>query len=237
MQVREFMGIVGNICRDFLLAGRIYFLWFMIYSFVGWCYESAICSQVKYHKFLNRGFLRGPWIPIYGAGAVLNYWLIGRIGNVPGIFLAAMFTSGAVEYLTSYAMERLFHKRWWDYTRYRYNLNGRICLYGCVIFGAANVVMLRFIHPGVMALTARIPERVLTVTALLLYLMFMADVIYTIVHMEAIQARLDAFARQLRDKRVCRRLMVEEQMQYYRICVEEKKDSCLVYMKDKLGLR
>ena len=127
VQVREFMGTCGNVFLHFLVAGRIYFLWFVIYSAAGWLYEATICSQIKYHKFINRGYLRGPWIPIYGAGAVLNYWLIGWIGNVPAIFVAAMFTSGVVEYITSYAMERMFHKRWWDYTRYRYNLNGRIC--------------------------------------------------------------------------------------------------------------
>ena len=116
VQVREFMGTCGNVFLHFLVAGRIYFLWFVIYSAAGWLYESTICSQIKYHKFINRGYLRGPWIPIYGAGAVLNYWLIGWIGNVPAIFAAAMFTSGVVEYITSYAMERMFHKRWWDYT-------------------------------------------------------------------------------------------------------------------------
>ena len=77
VQVREFMGTCGNVFLHFLVAGRIYFLWFVIYSAAGWLYESTICSQIKYHKFINRGYLRGPWIPIYGAGAVLNYWLIG----------------------------------------------------------------------------------------------------------------------------------------------------------------
>lgn len=177
----------------FLVAGRIYFLWFVIYSAAGWLYESTICSQIKYHKFINRGYLRGPWIPIYGAGAVLNYWLIGWIGNVPAIFAAAMFTSGVVEYITSYAMERMFHKRWWDYTRYRYNLNGRICLYGCIIFGIGNVILLRFVHPVIMQLTAAIPELVLTRVVLFLYILFVVDVVYTTVHMETVRARMESW--------------------------------------------
>lgn len=234
-QMRELMGIFIDTCHQFLLVGRIYFLWFMIYSFVGWCYESAICSQIKYHKFINRGFLQGPWVPIYGAGAVINYLLIGWIGNVPGVFLAAMFTSGVVEYLTSYAMERLFHKRWWDYTRFRYNLNGRICLYGCIIFGAANVVLLRFVHPAVMAVTERIPDRVLTGIVVFLYLLFMTDIIYTVIQMETIRVRIERFYRQLQDRHVCHRYMLGEQKEYLRICMEEKRDyyrSCVTEKKD-----
>ncbi|MDE7062668.1 MAG: putative ABC transporter permease [Lachnospiraceae bacterium] len=235
IQIREFMGIFIDTCHQFLLAGRIYFLWFVIYSFVGWCYESAICSQIKYHKFINRGFLQGPWVPIYGAGAVINYLLIGWIGNVPGVFLAAMFTSGVVEYLTSYAMERLFHKRWWDYTRYRYNLNGRICLYGCIIFGAANVVLLRFVHPTVIAFTEAIPDQVLTGIVIFLYLLFMTDIVYTVIQMETIRVRIEHFYRQLQDRHICHRYMLGEQKEYLRICVEEKKDyyrSCVVEKKD-----
>ena len=72
----------------------------MIYGFIGWFYETTICSQVKYHKFINRGYLKGPVCPIYGAGAVLNYLLLGKIGSTPGIFAAAMLVSGVVEYLT-----------------------------------------------------------------------------------------------------------------------------------------
>ena len=64
VQVREFMGTCGNVFLHFLVAGRIYFLWFVIYSAAGWLYESTICSQIKYHKFINRGYLRGPWIPM-----------------------------------------------------------------------------------------------------------------------------------------------------------------------------
>lgn len=235
MQIREFMGIFIDACHQLLLAGRIYFLWFVIYSFVGWVYESAICSQVKYHKFINRGFLQGPWVPIYGAGAVINYLLIGWIGNVPGVFLAAMLTSGVMEYVTSYVMERLFHKRWWDYTRYRYNLNGRICLYGCVIFGAANVVVLRFVHPTVMSLTAAIPDKALTGIVVFLYLLFMSDVVYTVIQMETIRVRMEHFCRQLQDRRMCHRYMLGEQKEYLRICVEEKRDyyrSCVSEKKD-----
>lgn len=233
VQVREFMGTCGNVFLHFLVAGRIYFLWFVIYSAAGWLYESTICSQIKYHKFINRGYLRGPWIPIYGAGAVLNYWLIGWIGNVPAIFVAAMFTSGVVEYITSYAMERMFHKRWWDYTRYRYNLNGRICLYGCIIFGIGNVILIRFVHPVIMQLTAAIPELVLTRVVLFLYLLFVVDVVYTTVHMETVRARMEKLVRQMRDRKECYLYMAGEQKEYCKIYFEEKKERCSSFVEEK----
>lgn len=236
VQVREFMGTCGNVFLHFLVAGRIYFLWFVIYSAAGWLYESTICSQIKYHKFINRGYLRGPWIPIYGAGAVLNYWLIGWIGNVPAIFVVAMFTSGVVEYITSYAMERMFHKRWWDYTRYRYNLNGRICLYGCIIFGIGNVILLCFVHPVIMQFTAAIPELVLTRVVLFLYILFVVDVVYTTVHMETVRARMEKLARQMRDRKECYLYMAGEQKEYCKIYFEEKKEHCSSFVEERKEL-
>ena len=212
LRIGEF-GLAGHIVRHIFTDGRMLLLWFFIYSFVGWFYESTICSQVKYHKFINRGYLKGPLCPIYGAGAVVNYLLIGWIGNAPGIFLAAMFTSGVVEYFTSYAMERLFHQRWWDYTRYRFNLKGRICLYGCVIFGIANVVILRLIHPFLMRYTQQIPDAMLTKLVVILYIMFLIDIVYTTLHMETVNEKV---------RRMNQNLCIRKE--YYRICFEDAKE-------------
>ena len=214
LRLGEFLGLTGHIIRHFFVDGSILFLWFIIYSFIGWFYESTICSQVKYHRFINRGYLKGPLCPIYGAGAVVNYLLIGWIGNAPGIFLAAMFTSGVVEYFTSYAMERLFHQKWWDYTRYRFNLKGRICLYGCVIFGMANVIILRVIHPVLKYYTMQIPDAALSKIVIVLYVLFLVDVIYTTLHMETVNEKV---------RRMNQNLHIRKE--YYRICFENVKDT------------
>lgn len=195
------LQLISEAINQFFINGRIYFLWFCIYSFIGWFYESTICSLVKYRKVINRGYLRGPVCPIYGVGAVANFLLLGQIGSTTGIFVAAMIVSGVVEYFTSYAMEKLFHQRWWDYTRYRFNLRGRICLYGCVIFGVANVIILKVIHPTVMYLTDRLSDTMLTCVSVGFYITFLVDVIYTTIHMESVNAKVRKWNLQLRLKR------------------------------------
>jgi uncharacterized membrane protein len=156
---------------------------------------------IKYHKVINRGYLKGPVCPIYGVGAVANFLLLGQIGSTTGIFVAAMVVSGVVEYFTSYAMEKLFHQRWWDYTRYRFNLRGRICLYGCVIFGVANVVILKMIHPTVMYLTDGISDTMLTYSSAGFYILFLSDVVYTTVHMESMNEKVRKWNLKLRLRR------------------------------------
>ncbi len=229
----QIIHFFSSVAHNFFYQSRIYFLWFVIYGFIGWFYETTICSQVKYHKFINRGYLKGPICPIYGAGAVLNYLLLGKIGSTPGIFVAAMFVSGVVEYLTSYVMERAFHQRWWDYTRYRFNLHGRICLYGCVIFGAANVVMLKAFHPVIMTMTAQIPDRKLTQVTIFLYLLFLIDVIYTTVHMETVNERIHNWSVRLEQKRV---YLLEKKAEYH--LIRFRKEDCrelVARIRERMG--
>lgn len=199
--LRGVCEVFYQIAQGILMYGKVFFLWFMMYSFLGWFYESTICSLVKYHKLINRGYLKGPLCPIYGAGAVLNFMLIGWIDNWVILFVAAMVTSGAVEYVTSYAMEKFFHKRWWDYTRYRFNINGRICLWGCLIFGAGNVALLKIVHPYVMSFTARMPDMVLLKVSVTLYLILLVDIIYTTLHMETVQKKVEQIVSRMHTKR------------------------------------
>lgn len=189
--IRGVFEIFHQMAQSILMYGKVFFLWFIIYSFIGWVYESTICSLVKYHKLINRGYLKGPICPIYGAGAVVNFMLVGWIDNWVLLFAATMITSGIVEYFTSYAMEKLFHQRWWDYTRYRFNLNGRICLWGCLIFGGANVALLKILHPVIMHYTAEIPDMLLLKISVTLYLILLIDIIYTTLHMETMQKKVE----------------------------------------------
>ncbi len=111
-----------------------YFLWFLFYSFVGWMYESILVS-CQQHRLVNRGFLNGPLCPIYGTGAILGVALIlGNVHNPIIIFLISMVGATILEYTTSWVMEQLFHARWWDYSNFRFNLQGRVCLLGALIF-------------------------------------------------------------------------------------------------------
>ena len=106
-----------------------WFLLFILYSFLGWCGETVYCSLGQRRLCEKRGFLNGFLCPIYGHGALLVlYALHGGCESPLLTFLFGMLLTSAVEYVTSYYMEKLFHMRWWDYSHYRFQINGRVCL-------------------------------------------------------------------------------------------------------------
>lgn len=134
-------------------------LYFFMYSFCGWLMETVLCSfQEK--RFINRGFLNGPFCPIYGCGIVLILIFLLPVRDgidrlwvaVPVIFAAGAFLASVVEYGTSWLMEKLFHARWWDYSHYRFNLNGRICLLISLAWGGLATGFVYLIQPQFEAL-------------------------------------------------------------------------------------
>ena len=102
---------------------------------LGWLME-VTCKLFQFHRFINRGFLIGPYCPIYGFGAVFVTLLLSGFSDHPvAVFLLAMLVCGTLEYVTSYVMEKLFHARWWDYSQRKFNLNGRVCANTLIPFG------------------------------------------------------------------------------------------------------
>lgn len=162
-----------------MIEAERYFLWLLLYSFIGWVYESLLYT-VKQKRFINRGFLNGPYCPIYGTGAVLNLLILGRITNPFLLFFAGAFVDCLLEYLTSWGMEQLFHARWWDYRKYPLNLNGRICLYGALVFGGFSVLLVLWIHPPVDQVTSAIPAPVLHLICIVFVLVLLIDILTTI---------------------------------------------------------
>lgn len=134
--------------------------YFMIYSVVGWIYETTLCSITDRH-FVNRGFLNGPYCPIYGSGALLDVLILGRIENPFLLFILGVLVTCSLEYLTSYVMEKLFKARWWDYSDKKFNIGGRVCLLGAVVFGLFSVVLIKLLHPAVRSLADKLPVLVL----------------------------------------------------------------------------
>ncbi len=136
-------------------------LYFFIYSFCGWLMETVLCS-IREHRFINRGFLNGPLCPIYDCGILLILTFLLPVRDsipraeaaVPVIFLAGAVLASAVEYFTSWAMEKLFHARWWDYSKHRFNLNGRICLSISAAWGLLATVFVYQIQPHFESLIA-----------------------------------------------------------------------------------
>ena len=121
-------------------------LFFFFYSFVGWVWESCYVSARK-HRWVNRGFMHGPMLPIYGSGALVV--LISTIGvreNILLIFLFGMTAATLLEYATGAVMERLFHVRYWDYSNQKFNLHGYICVTSSLCWGCFSVLLVRVIH-------------------------------------------------------------------------------------------
>lgn len=171
----------------------IYFLCFMVYSFIGWVYEVSL-YLVRDKVFVNRGFLNGPYLPIYGCGAmavVLMFGDMGDLKSIPALFFSSVMVSCILEYLTSYIMEKLFHARWWDYSDNRFNLNGRICLSAAIVFGVLSVLLIKFIHPFVSGMFYKIPEVAAEIIAAFVVGFFVTDIILTVVAITGLQKRLE----------------------------------------------
>lgn len=162
-----------------IIAIERYFFWLMLYSIIGWVYESFICS-VSHKKFINRGFLNGPYCPIYGCGAVLVILVLGRIENPVLLFLLGSLLTCSLEYITSFAMELLFHARWWDYSDRRFNINGRVCLIGAIVFGAFSALLVKVIHPFIVKYTDLVPIPAFHIMNAILLVLFMTDIVVTL---------------------------------------------------------
>lgn len=125
-----------------------YFLLFIIYSFAGWCMETILIS-IQNKRFVNRGFLLGPYCPIYGVGSIFIITILDKISfNNPVIlFLVVVVACGILEYLTSWIMEVVFKARWWDYSNRKFNINGRVCLYNLIAFGVLGLAVKYVLQP------------------------------------------------------------------------------------------
>lgn len=153
------------------------FLLFIIYSFLGWVMEEILVS-VKEKKIVDRGFLIGPICPIYGCGALLITIVLAKYhSDIPVLFILATVLGAALEYFTSYIMEKLFKVRWWDYSHDKYNLNGRICLKTSIGFGILGVLMVHFLNPFFTHLLSLVPNTILQTIAIILAVLLVVDTI------------------------------------------------------------
>lgn len=175
-----------------------YFLWFLFYSFVGWMYESILVS-CQQHRLVNRGFLNGPLCPIYGTGAILGVAILGNVRNPIIIFLISMVGATILEYTTSWVMEQLFHARWWDYSNFRFNLQGRVCLLGALIFGLGGVGVVLGSQPYVERVTDMIPLPMLHTLVTVLALITIIDLAVTVTGILEFEQVLDSVAQVVQD--------------------------------------
>ena len=154
---------------------EIYFLLFISYAFLGWCME-VTCKLIQYKKFINRGFLIGPYCPIYGWGALAITILLKRYMEDPLVlFVMSTLICSIIEYLTSYFMEKKYHARWWDYSNKKFNINGRICLETLIPFGILGVAIMYGTNPILFKLYNQIPQLVINILTAILFIGFIVD--------------------------------------------------------------
>ena len=153
-------------------------LLFFVFSVLGWCME-VFLKYIQYHHFINRGFLIGPYCPIYGSGIVFITVMVsilsGMESSVGTTFSISFIGCGILEYAVSYYMEKKFHARWWDYSTKPMNLHGRIWIGNLFLFGIGGTLVIEVINPIMYSLFDRIPERSLYALSSLIVFVMSAD--------------------------------------------------------------
>lgn len=148
---------------------------FITYSIIGWVIEE-IDILILQKKVVNRGFLIGPYCPIYGFGSLFIILFLNKYLDDPIVlFFMTMISCGILEYLTSFIMEKIFKTRWWDYSDEKFNINGRICLETLVLFGIGGLVISYLAQPFIMSILTLIPANILNIIAIILSIIFIID--------------------------------------------------------------
>ena len=168
------------------------FVWiFFIYAFLGWCTEVSYAALVT-GKFVNRGFLNGPVCPVYGFGVVIVLSCLTPLAdNLPLLFLGSVILTSALEWLTGFVLEKLFHQRWWDYSDEPFNLGGYICLRFSVAWGFACMFVVKLLHPTVLLLIRLIPHTLGLVLLALMGTVMAVDLAATVSTISKLNRRLE----------------------------------------------
>ena len=153
-------------------------LLFFAYAFLGWCIEVTL-KYFQFHRFINRGFLTGPWLPIYGSGAALITIAVEGLSplesSIGTTFVISFILCGTIEYMTSFVLEKRFHARWWDYSQKPMNLHGRIWIGNLILFGLGGVLIVELFNPLLSHLSEHMSFRLREILAIVLSCIFAAD--------------------------------------------------------------
>lgn len=223
---------------DFINTTTIYFF---IYAVLGWVCEIVYCSVLD-KKFQNRGFLYGPYCPIYGFGALIIIRILLPFSNDPlYLFFTAIIACTVLEYITSWVMEKVFHLRWWDYSKNKFNINGRVCLWNSFLFGILGLVVIYGIHPFVVNLVAKIPASVGIVFAGVITVGMTLDFIFSVLSVLSTSKRLmelresfDAYKVEQKLKRELRKIEWEKFIEQLHVTRQKRKEKTKSAFAEKL---
>ena len=172
------------------------FLLFFIYSIIGYIFEVTLVTICEKKFTPSRGFLIGPYIPIYGVGVVLITTLLNKYKNdILVLFVMSTVLCTILEYLTSLIMEKVFKLRWWDYSHMSFNLNGRVCLLNSLIFGVGGVVIMKLLHPLIEKVLDYPANWVIILLAIIFGIIILTDFIISIIAMFNIKIEIKKFTK------------------------------------------
>ena len=168
------------------------FAYFLIYSCLGWCLE-VIYAAVTTGQLVNRGFLNGPVCPIYGFGMVIVLFALTPLSHsLLLLYLGGVILPSALELVGGWALYKLYHTRWWDYSDYPFNIGGYICLEFSLLWGVGTLIVMKLVHPIIANAVALIPPLVGLILMFLLYAIYAADTIATAFAASDLARDLDA---------------------------------------------
>lgn len=226
----------------YMLPLRSAFLLFILFAFVGWCCEVLYVGIFFEHKFINRGFLSGPICPIYGfGGAVILLLPVDIYSTWIPLFFSSFVLCSVIEYLISWMLEKMFHTLWWDYSHYKFNINGRVCLLNSTLFGLMGVIGGHFIFPYAEYLVTFPSEIWIRIISDIIAVILTTDIIITIrqlVDFRTTMSHLKAFGENIRERfeheEWFRDESISEMLKVVKENIEIKKDAANLKLLEKI---
>lgn len=226
-------------CDNIWRCLAIYVLLFFTYSFCGWVVE-VVLSLFQHKKLINRGFLVGPVLPIYGFGGIFITLFLSKYDKNPiTLFILALVLCSTLEYFTSWAMEKIFKNRWWDYNEWKFNINGRICLECSCGFGLAGVFGTYVSNPFFLSIYEKFSDKTLYIVALSLLIVFLIDIVVSfdiIINLKNISNSIKSDSTEIISKKV-KEILLTKNYFYQRLIKSfpgMKISNTLSYIKDKI---
>lgn len=203
--------------------------YFFLYSFLGWAIESLYISFLQ-RKVINTGFLHGPFCPIYGFGAVVLYALLIKLkGNIISIFCTGFLVLSVWEYFVGFLLEKIFKTKYWDYSKNKFNINGRVCLLNSIYWGFLSIFFIEIWNPIVEVQILKIPLNILMYIDIVLIIYILADTIGSSIKVLNLPKRIDRL-KELKEN-------VRDKIEELKMATTEKQKVALQNVIDELKLK
>ncbi len=165
--------------------------YFLIYSFIGWILESVLKTILE-KKFVNSGFLYGPFCPIYGIGAIIMYLGLGEFKESPIlVFILGFLILSIWEYIVGWGLEKVFNTKYWDYSQNKFNIKGRVCLLNSLIWGILGIIFTYIVHPFIESKITQIPEGIILYILIVVYTYLIIDATISIIKIRNITIKVE----------------------------------------------